>query len=285
MQFPSSPDDFTPEEPVFVLRRVIVPRTSLLPHHPSTLLDEITLQLLGESTPSSTDTSHTNTPPHEASFELHGSSTATQLELTMKLLSEFLPPSVTVIQTVELNGALKESLGRAQGMLNEYVNMVKKREDWWRARFVKEQQRRKVLEQSLRSVVQEGGLAERGLRRYLGRHTGIDSDIPGDWEGLETMPARPPTLPLEEFGLGLQEHTQGATAQTPSTRQQSFVADSTVVTSGSSDAALTPSLFTTHSVVSSASTPFMDTDSVDRSGARLLQTVFTSFTNTALQMR
>ena len=247
------------------------------------VLDKIALQLPSESTPSSSGALGTNIPPHEASFELHGNSTATQLELTMQLLSEFLPPSVTVIHTIELNGPLKESLRRAQGMLNEYLHMVKKRDDWWRARLLEEQRRRSVLEQKLQSVVQEGGMAERVLRRDLGRHTGIDSDIP-EREALAAIQARPPTLPLEELGLGLQEHIHDTTVQTPSTGQRPFVTDSTVG-SGSLDAALAASSFIMHSVVSSTSTPFMDTDPVNRDGTRLLQTMSTSFTETSLQVR
>jgi len=247
------------------------------------VLDEIPLHPMSEPIPSSSGASDTNIPPHEASFELHGNSTATQLELTMQLLSEFLPPPITVVRTVELNGALKESLRRAQGMLNEYLHMVKKRDDWWRARLVEEQRCRAVLEQGLQSIVREGGVAERGLRGYLGRHTGIDSDI-SDWKGLATIQARPPTLPLEELGQGHQEHIQDTTVQPPSTRRRLFVTESTVG-SGSLDAAHTASSFTTRSVVSSTSTPFMDTGHVNRDGARLLQTTSTSFTETSLQVR
>jgi len=286
IQLLGSPDDVTPGDPVFVLRRVIVPRTSLSRHLPSTPLDEVVLQLPGESIPSSSGASegdNTNIFPHEASFELHGNSTTTHLELTMQRLSEFLSPSITVIRTVELNGALKESLRRAQGMFNEYLQMVKKRDDWWRARLVQEQQRRAVLEQSFQSVVRERGVAERGYRRYLRRRAGTDSNI-SDWEGLATIKARQPTLLLEKLGLGPQEHMQEPTVQTPSTRQRPFVTDYTVA-SGSLDAALTPSSFTTHSVVGSTSTSFMDTNPVNRDGAHLLKTVSTSFTGTGLQVR
>ena len=286
MQFHCSPDDVTTEDPVFVLRRLIVPRTSLSRHGPSTPHDEIPLKLLSESVPSSSGTSEggdTNIPPHEASFEPHGNSMAAQLELTMQLLSEFLSPSITVIRTVELNGALKESIRRAQGMSNKYLHMVKERDNWWRTRLMQEQRRRAVLEQSLQSVAQEGGMAERGLRRYLGRHRGIDSNV-SRREGLETVKERPPTLPSKELGLRLQERIQDTTVQTPSTRQRAFVTDSTVA-SGSLDAALTPSSFTKHSIVSSTFTSFMDTDSVNCDGAQLLQSVSTSFAETALQVR
>jgi len=167
IQFLGSPGGVTtPGDPVFILRRVIVPRTPSSRRLPPTPLDQTVLQLLSKSIPNSSGASEggdTNTPPHEASFELHGSSTATQLELTMQRLAEFLSPT----RTVELHGAIEEDLRGAQGMLNEYLHMVKKRDDWWRARLAEEQRHRAVLEQSLQSVVRERGMAERGFRRYL----------------------------------------------------------------------------------------------------------------------
>ncbi|KAI0303969.1 Oxysterol-binding protein-domain-containing protein [Russula brevipes] len=150
----------------------------------------------------------TDTPPHESSFELHGNSTAAQLELTMQLLSNLSSPSTTVTRAVELNGALKDSLGTVQSMLNEYLYLVKERDDWWRARLAHEQQRQTVWEQSLQSVVQEGEALERELRRHSRRHIRIDSS---SGEGLGTVKARPSALPLspptEEVELGLKEST------------------------------------------------------------------------------
>jgi hypothetical protein len=152
----------------------------------------------------------TDTPPHESSFELHGNSTAAQLELTIQLLSNLSSPSTTVTRAVELNGALKDSLGTVQSMLNEYLYLVKERDDWWRARLAHEQQRQTVWEQSLQSVVQEGEALERELRRHSRRHIRIDSSTSGG-EGLGTIKARPSALPLspptEEVEFGLKEST------------------------------------------------------------------------------
>jgi len=285
IQFLGSPGGVTPGDPVFILRRVTVPRTPSSRHLPPTPLDKTVLQLLSESIPSSSGASeggYTNIPHHGASFELHGSSTATQLELTMKRLSEFLSPSVTPTRKVEFKGPIEESLRTAQSMLNEYLHMVKKRDDWWRARLVEEQRRRAVLEQCLKSVVQERGMAERGLRRYLARHAGINSNI-SNLEGAAAINGRPPMPPLEELGLAYREHIKDTAVQKPSTKQRLFVTDSTVA-NRSLGAALASSSFTTHSVVNPTSTPFMGTDPVNRDGARLLQTVSTSFTETTLEV-
>jgi hypothetical protein len=152
----------------------------------------------------------TDAPPHESSFELHGNSTAAQLELTTQLLSDLSEPSTIVSRAVELNGALKESLRTVQSMLNEYLHMVKERDDWWKARIAREQQRQTVWEQSLQSVVQEGEALERELRRHSRRHTRIESSTSGG-EGVGTVKLRPSALPLappiEDVELGFREPT------------------------------------------------------------------------------
>jgi oxysterol-binding protein 1 len=152
----------------------------------------------------------TDTPPHESSFELLGNSTAAQLELTTQLVSDLSSPSTIVSRAVELNGALKESLRTVQSMLNEYLHMVKERDDWWRVRISREQRRQSVWEQSLQSVVQEGEALERELRRHSRRHTRIESSTSGG-EGVGTVKARPSALPLsppmEDVELGIQELT------------------------------------------------------------------------------
>jgi oxysterol-binding protein 1 len=193
----------------------------------------------------------TNIPPHGASFELHGNSTAAQLELTMQLLSDLSSPSTTVTRTVQLNGGLKESLETVQTLLNEYLRMVKERDDWWSARLAREQQRQAVWEQSLQSVVQEGEALERELRRHSRRHTRIDSSTSGG-DGLGTVKARPSALPLsppvEEAELGLREYTPDTAVPITLTKQRRPSTDSTGV-SVSFGGSLTRALSTTPSVV------------------------------------
>ncbi|KAN0132580.1 Oxysterol-binding domain containing protein [Lactarius tabidus] len=134
-------------------------------------------------------------PPHESLFELQGNSTAAQLELTTHLLADLSSPSISVTRATELSGALKESLGSVQGMLNDYLFMVKERDDWWRARFVREQERQMAWEQSLQSVVEEGEALERELRRHSRRHSRVDPSIAGG-EGMGTVKVRPSALPM-----------------------------------------------------------------------------------------
>ncbi|KAI0254825.1 Oxysterol-binding protein-domain-containing protein [Lactifluus subvellereus] len=195
--------------------------------------------------------SDTATPPHESSFELHGNSTAAQLELTTQLLTDLSSPSTTVTRAVELNRALKESLGSVQGMLNEYLYMVKERDDWWRSRLAREQERQTVWEQSLQSVVQEGEALERELRRHSRRHSRIDSSISGG-EGSGTVKARPSALPLspqiEEGELEFQESGLNTAVPVPLTARQGSSPDSAGV-SASLGVTLGRALSTAPSVV------------------------------------
>lgn len=193
----------------------------------------------------------TVTPPYESSFELHGNSTAAQLELTTQLLSGLSSPSTTVTHAVELSGALNESFGTVQSMLNEFLHMAKERDDWWRARLAREQRRQTIWEQSLQSVVQEGEALERELRRHSRRHNRIDSNTSGA-EGSGTVKARPSALPLspsiEEVELGLPEPTPDTAVPIPSTIRRRSSPDSARA-SANLGSALTRALSTTTSVV------------------------------------
>ena len=103
-------------------------------------------------------------PPYDASFDLHGNSTTAQMELTSQLLSNLaLPPSASP-RAQELKSALKDSFSMVQDMMNEYICMAKERDEWWRLKVQREQERQTVWEESLRTVVKEGEVLERELR-------------------------------------------------------------------------------------------------------------------------
>lgn len=230
---------------------------SLVREHPSPRDREIDEKNDASSANDSTDRIYeTDAPPHEA-FELYGNSTAAQLELTLQLLSDLSSPSTVVTHAVELHGALKGSLGTLQSMLNEYLHMVKERDDWWRARLTREQWRQTVWEQSLQSVVQEGEALERELRRHSRRHTRIDSSTSGG-EGLGTVKARPSALPLsppvEEAEFGFQQ-TPSTAVPIPLTGQRQSSPDLPSGSASMSMTALTRALSTTSSVARRMSLP------------------------------
>lgn len=96
-------------------------------------------------------------------LELHGNATSAQMELTTHLLNDFqLPPDDTRLH--ELHKAVKESFSIVNGMLNEYVQMVRQRDEFWSRQLEKEKMRQAVWEESLKTVVQEGENLEKELR-------------------------------------------------------------------------------------------------------------------------
>ncbi|KAG8221726.1 Oxysterol-binding protein-domain-containing protein [Butyriboletus roseoflavus] len=85
-------------------------------------------------------------PPHGSTFDLHGNSIAAQMDLTATT-------SCRITLTIE----------RAS-MINEYLQMAKEREEWWRSQLQRERERQTIWEESLQMVVREGEALERELR-------------------------------------------------------------------------------------------------------------------------
>ncbi|KAF9269762.1 hypothetical protein L218DRAFT_890596 [Marasmius fiardii PR-910] len=102
----------------------------------------------------------TETLPHKESFELHGNAISAQVELTEQLLRNV---STGNAQDRGLD-AIKESYTAMQGIISEYMQMVKEREGWYRRRLDAERHRQKAWEESLAIVVKEGELLENELR-------------------------------------------------------------------------------------------------------------------------
>ncbi|KAH7907177.1 Oxysterol-binding protein-domain-containing protein [Hygrophoropsis aurantiaca] len=110
-------------------------------------------------------TDSTKEPPHCSNFDLQGNSVAAQIELTTQLLSNISLPPATPVKTHEMQSALKDSLNTVQSLVNEYVQMVKDREAWWKSHLQRERERQTVWEESLQTVVREGELLEKELRQ------------------------------------------------------------------------------------------------------------------------
>ncbi|KAK0461135.1 Oxysterol-binding protein-domain-containing protein [Desarmillaria tabescens] len=131
---------------------------------------------------SSASESITKTVPFDSSFELHGNSTSAQMELTSQLLSNLVLPSDVSQQTNDLRSALKESFSMVQGMLDEYIQMVKVREEWFRKQLQKERDKSTLWEESFATVVKEGENLEKELRirsRRRGSRFFDAAEVPG----------------------------------------------------------------------------------------------------------
>lgn len=106
----------------------------------------------------------TQSPPHNATFDLQGNSAAAQMELTTQLLSNLALPPDAAPRTQELRTALRESFAIVQTMVDEYIQMAKDREEWWKSQLQRERERQTVWEESLQTVVREGEVLEQELR-------------------------------------------------------------------------------------------------------------------------
>jgi len=80
-----------------------------------------------------------------------------QLLFSLSLLADSAP------RTKELRTTLKKSFAIVHTMMDEYIQMTKDREEWWKAQLQHERERQTVWEESLQTVVREGEALEREL--------------------------------------------------------------------------------------------------------------------------
>ena len=132
-----------------------------------------------------------NQPPHGSTFDLHGNSVAAQMDLTTQLLAGLPLPSDAPLRTQELREALKESFTTVQSMINEYLQMVKDREEWWRSQLQRERERQTIWEESLQTVVREGEALERELRARSRKRGSRFFDVGMQDAGFGTVRQRP----------------------------------------------------------------------------------------------
>ncbi|KAG1835395.1 Oxysterol-binding protein-domain-containing protein [Suillus subalutaceus] len=138
----------------------------------------------------------TQSPPHNGTFDLQGNSAAAQMELTAQLLSNLALPPDAAPRTQELRTALKESFAIVQTMIDEYVQMAKDREEWWKSQLQRERERQTVWEESLQTVVREGEVLERELRIRSRKRGSRFFDVGINDIGGGTLRQRPMTMAL-----------------------------------------------------------------------------------------
>lgn len=133
-------------------------------------------------------------PPHGSTFDLHGNSVAAQMDLTAQLLAGLPLPSDAPLRTQELREALKESFTTVQSMINEYLQMAKDREEWWKSQLQRERERQTIWEESLQTVVREGEALERELRARSRKRGSRFFDVGMQDPGAATVKQRPISL-------------------------------------------------------------------------------------------
>ncbi|KAF8431896.1 Oxysterol-binding protein-domain-containing protein [Boletus edulis BED1] len=155
-------------------------------------------------------------PPHCSTFDLHGNSVAAQMDLTAHLLAGLPLPSDAPLRTQELREALKESFTAVQSMINEYVQMVKEREEWWKSQLQRERERQTIWEESLQTVVREGEALERELRARSRKRGSRFFDAGMQDAGSATVRQRPISLTASSSAvLSAQPSTYFTAMETP----------------------------------------------------------------------
>ena len=133
-------------------------------------------------------------PPHGSTFDLHGNSVAAQMDIIAQLLAGLPLPSDAPPRTQEVREALKESFATVQSMINEYLQMTKEREEWWKSQLQRERERQTIWEESLQTVVREGEALERELRARSRKRGSKFFDAGMQDAGLATARQRPLSL-------------------------------------------------------------------------------------------
>ena len=180
----------------------------------------------GDDTPddsSADDLAQSSRPPFEDTFKIQEN----YLQIQTKLISDYLHAQLqSRSPAAGLAGAaaqLKDSVGNINSVLEEYLEMVQKREKWWAARLKAEQERQDVWETSLKTVVEEGEALERELKnRSSKRRSRMVSSEHEEWRQgtlkaklAPTPPSRmgtvsPPHLTAGEVFTLSPERTPGA---------------------------------------------------------------------------
>lgn len=156
--------------------------------------------------------SEAKVPPHDNSFELQGSTLVAQVELASELVSK-VPVPEPHSKALELKKAVDETLQSVHGMLVEYVQMIKDREDWWKAKLEREHERQNLWEESLQLVVKDSQTLEDELRAQSRRRSRMvepsfsTAMTHGDSQG--TIKARSPLVgsPMSDAATSFAEHS------------------------------------------------------------------------------
>jgi len=118
------------------------------------------------------------------------------MELTGQLLSSLSLLADSAPRTKELCTTLKKSFAMVHTMMDEYIQMTKDREEWWKVQLQHERERQTVWEdpeESLQTVVREGEALERELPTRLRKRGSRFFDV-GANDGTGTLRQRPATL-------------------------------------------------------------------------------------------
>jgi len=149
---------------------------------------------------SADDLTESDHPPFEDVFKIQENYVQIQTKLISDYLHAMLKPGPSATGLTELAGQLKDNIGSISSTLEEYLEMVQKREAWWAARLKAEQKRQDVWETSLKTVVEEGEALERELKsRSSKRRSRLFSSENEEWR-RSTLKSKPVSSPPSRMG-------------------------------------------------------------------------------------
>jgi len=149
---------------------------------------------------SADDLTESDHPPFEDAFKIQENYVQIQTKLISDYLHALLKPGPPATGLTELAGQLKDNIGSINSTLDEYLEMVQKREAWWAARLQAEQKRQDVWEASLKTVVEEGEALERELKsRSSKRRSRMFSSENEEWR-RSTLKSKPVSSPPSRMG-------------------------------------------------------------------------------------
>ena len=134
-------------------------------------------------------------PPFQDTFRIQENYVQIQTKLISDYLHILLQPDTPAADLTGTIAQLKDNVGNINSALEEYLEMVQKREKWWAVRLKAEQERQDVWEASLKTVVEEGEALERELKnRGSRRKSRMFSSEHEEWRH-STLKARTVSTP------------------------------------------------------------------------------------------
>ena len=149
---------------------------------------------------SADDLAESDHPPFEDTFKIQENYAQVQTKLISDYLHALLKPGPPTTDLAEQARQLKDSIGSINSTLEEYFEMVQKREAWWAARLKAERKRQDVWETSLKTVVEEGEALERELKSRSSKRRSRMFSSENEDARRSTLKAKPVSNPPSRMG-------------------------------------------------------------------------------------
>lgn len=146
------------------------------------------------------DLAESDLPPFEDMFKVQENYVQIQTKLISDCLHALIQAGSPATDLIDKAAQLGDKLGDFNSTLDEYLQMVQKREAWWAAQLKAEHKRQDIWETSLKNVVEEGEALEKELKsRSSRRRSRMFGSEHEEWRH-STLKAKPVSSPLSRKG-------------------------------------------------------------------------------------